>query len=255
MKLRGYLYDRLDPKHQIKLKKFFQHVILYPLIIILFIAFINLSLFLMLLLSYCAFVGYLEEKEQNEKKSMEEENSVRKEEKRRISIAKRREKFRELQASKGLKEYKGRWITEAEFKKIKSVELGLENNFSDYTGHEFEYFIAKLFEKMGYITTVTKGSGDFGIDVIAENKNEKIAIQVKRFNIEKMVTPNIIRETLGAMNRFGATKCMVITTSGFTAAAEEATTNERIILWDKATLHKNVKKYFIDEELKILSKT
>ncbi|HLC68047.1 MAG TPA: restriction endonuclease, partial [archaeon] len=92
-------------------------------------------------------------------------------------------------------------------------------------------------------------------DVIAENKNEKIAIQVKRFNIEKMVTPNIIRETLGAMNRFGATKCMVITTSGFTAAAEEATTNERIILWDKATLHKNVKKYFIDEELKILSKT
>ena len=36
-------------------------------------------------------------------------------------------------------------------------------------GHDFDYFCADLLKKRGFIdVTVTKGSGDYGIDVLAE---------------------------------------------------------------------------------------
>lgn len=45
-------------------------------------------------------------------------------------------------------------------------------------GNEFEHFVADLFDKMGYTTTVTKSSGDQGIDVIAEKEDRKLGIHV-----------------------------------------------------------------------------
>ena len=34
-------------------------------------------------------------------------------------------------------------------------------------GYEFEAFLSDLFNRMGYNTEITKGSGDYGIDLIA----------------------------------------------------------------------------------------
>lgn len=36
-------------------------------------------------------------------------------------------------------------------------------------GHDFEYFCADLLEKQGFVEVeVTRGSGDFGVDILAE---------------------------------------------------------------------------------------
>ena len=41
--------------------------------------------------------------------------------------------------------------------------------FEDMDGHEFEYFCADLLEQRGFVEVeVTRGSGDYGIDILAE---------------------------------------------------------------------------------------
>lgn len=49
------------------------------------------------------------------------------------------------------------------------------------TPEQLEQYIADLFDTMGYEIQLTPKSYDYGVDVIATNKNEKIAIQVKMY--------------------------------------------------------------------------
>ena len=49
------------------------------------------------------------------------------------------------------------------------------------TPEQFEQHISTLFNKMGFTTNMTPKSYDYGVDIIAVNKYEKIAIQVKMY--------------------------------------------------------------------------
>jgi restriction endonuclease Mrr len=49
------------------------------------------------------------------------------------------------------------------------------------TPEQLEQYIADLFDTKGYETKITPKSYDFGVDVIATNSDEKIAIQVKMY--------------------------------------------------------------------------
>lgn len=49
------------------------------------------------------------------------------------------------------------------------------------TPEQLEQHVADLFDSIGYEAKLTPGSYDFGVDVIATNKDEKIAIQVKMY--------------------------------------------------------------------------
>ncbi len=50
-------------------------------------------------------------------------------------------------------------------------------------GHDFEYFCADLLEQNGFIDVeVTKGSGDYGVDVLAEKDGVTYAVQCKRYD-------------------------------------------------------------------------
>ena len=47
-------------------------------------------------------------------------------------------------------------------------------------GHDFEYYCADLLKKRGFVdVTVTKGSGDYGVDVLAEKDGVTYGIQCK----------------------------------------------------------------------------
>lgn len=47
-------------------------------------------------------------------------------------------------------------------------------------GHDFEYFCADLLKKRGFLDVeVTKGSGDYGIDITAEKDGITYGIQCK----------------------------------------------------------------------------
>ena len=83
-------------------------------------------------------------------------------------------------------------------------------------GHEFEYFCADLLQRRGFQEVeVTKGSGDYGIDILAEKDGVTYAIQCKCY--DRMV---------------GA----VLTNQYFTQPAVEAAKKLKILLWDRGYL-------------------
>lgn len=49
-------------------------------------------------------------------------------------------------------------------------------------GHDFEYYCAELLRQQGFLEVeVTRGSGDYGIDILAEKDGVTYAIQCKRY--------------------------------------------------------------------------
>lgn len=52
--------------------------------------------------------------------------------------------------------------------------------------NDFEVFISKLVEAQGYKVKLFTLGEDIGIDIIAENEKESIAIQVKKYNNRKI---------------------------------------------------------------------
>ncbi|WP_079990709.1 restriction endonuclease [Haloarcula sp. CBA1127] len=97
-----------------------------------------------------------------------------------------------------------------------------QSDFFTFSPIEFEYLTAALFDDMGYEVAVTDEQGDKGIDVIARNHIEVLAIQVKQYSEGNNIGRPTIQQTIGAMAQVGADKAMVVTSSGFTNSARQA---------------------------------
>lgn len=105
-------------------------------------------------------------------------------------------------------------------------------------GHEFENFVSLLFSKMGYITEVTKGSGDQGVDVIVEKNGKKIGIQTKCYT--SSVSNTAIQQVVAGIKHYKIEKGMVITNRFFTPSAQELAQSNNVILWDRNMLKKKI---------------
>lgn len=99
-------------------------------------------------------------------------------------------------------------------------------------GHEFEMFMAEVLKKNGYKNVHrTKGSGDYGADIVAELDGVKYAFQCKRF--ESKVGPKPIGEVLRGMNHYNCQKGVVITNNYYTKQAQNESIINNIELWDR----------------------
>lgn len=102
-------------------------------------------------------------------------------------------------------------------------------------GHEFEYFCAELLEKNGFSEVeVTKGSGDFGIDVLAEKDGVTYGIQCKRY--QGPVGVEAILETYGGTAYYSRMVGAVMTNQYFTEPAVKAAKKLNVLLWDRGYL-------------------
>jgi restriction system protein len=82
---------------------------------------------------------------------------------------------------------------------------------------EFEHLITELMRRMGLRAESTGRSGDGGVDCVAFDDRPvvggKVIVQVKRY--AKTVNPSVVRDLFGTVIASGATKGVLITTSGF----------------------------------------
>lgn len=102
-------------------------------------------------------------------------------------------------------------------------------------GHEFEYFCADLLRKKGFEEVeVTKGSGDYGIDVLAEKDGVTYAIQCKRY--QDPVGVKAIQEAFSGREYYDRMVGAVMTNQYFTSPAVEAAKKLKILLWDRGYL-------------------
>jgi len=96
-------------------------------------------------------------------------------------------------------------------------------NLMDLTPSEFESLISNLFQKMGLETRVTQASRDGGVDCVAYDPRPifggKVVIQAKRY--KHTVGVSAVRDLFGTMQNEGASKGILVTTSGYGKAAFE----------------------------------
>ncbi len=90
-------------------------------------------------------------------------------------------------------------------------------NLMELTPTEFEALISNLFEKMGLDTRQTQASRDGGVDCVAWDPRPifggKVIIQAKRY--KNTVGVSAVRDLFGTMQNEGASKGILVTTSGY----------------------------------------
>lgn len=121
------------------------------------------------------------------------------------------------------------------------IEDGLNTNFRNWDPRKFEEMIADTYQRMGYETRLTTKGPDQGIDVIAQNRHEKIVIQAKCW--QNKVSNTDVLKTVGAREMAKADKAIVITNSEFTRSAydvQQSTSGLELI--DKEQLRDIIKK-------------
>lgn len=102
-------------------------------------------------------------------------------------------------------------------------------------GHEFEYFCAELLKDNGFVEVeVTKGSGDYGIDILAEKEGVTYAIQCKCY--ADMVGVKAVQEAYAGRDYYDRMVGAVMTNQYFTAPAVDAARKLKILLWDRGYL-------------------
>ena len=102
-------------------------------------------------------------------------------------------------------------------------------------GHEFEYYCAELLKKCGFQEVqVTRGSGDYGIDILAEKDGVTYAIQCKCYN--GPVGVKAVQEAYAGRDYYDRMVGAVLTNQYFTQPALDAAGKLKILLWDRGYL-------------------
>ena len=102
-------------------------------------------------------------------------------------------------------------------------------------GHDFEYYCADLLKKRGFLEVeVTKGSGDYGIDILAEKDGVTYAIQCKCYAAP--VGVKAVQEAYAGRDYYDRMVGVVLTNQYFTTPAVEAAKKLKILLWDRGYL-------------------
>jgi restriction system protein len=101
-------------------------------------------------------------------------------------------------------------------------------------GLDFEHYLVPLFEKLGYRAEVTKGSGDFGADLILHKGRKKYVVQAKRYS--SSIGVSAVQQVVGAIRYYGAHGAMVVTNNYFTPAAEDLAKHNKVRLIDRDEL-------------------
>jgi restriction system protein len=111
-------------------------------------------------------------------------------------------------------------------------------NLMELSPQEFENLITNLFGKMGLETRQTQASRDGGVDCVAWDNRPilggKVIIQAKRY--KNTVGVSAVRDLFGTLQNEGASKGILVTTSGYGAASFEFASGKPLELLSGANL-------------------
>ena len=117
-----------------------------------------------------------------------------------------------------------------------------DRQLDEMEGLDFEYYCADLLRARGFIEVeVTRSSGDYGVDILAEREGVTYAIQCKRYNAP--VGVKAVQEAYAGRDYYDRMVGCVLTNQYFTQPAVEAARKLKILLWDRDYLEE-----MIDEE-------
>lgn len=99
--------------------------------------------------------------------------------------------------------------------------LWTHDHLQAYSWEEFEELVGSLYRTLGYETAVTQQTADLGIDVWAEDDDERVAVQAKRYKRGNTVGRETLQKLASTLAKGDADRVVVVTTSTFARTAEE----------------------------------
>jgi restriction system protein len=119
------------------------------------------------------------------------------------------------------------------------------SNLMELKPGEFESLITNLFNKMGLETKMTQPSRDGGVDCVAYDNRPifggKVIIQAKRYR--NTIPVSAVRDLFGSVHNEGATKGILVTTSGFGKASFDFANDKPLELLSGSNLLYLLKEY------------
>lgn len=97
-------------------------------------------------------------------------------------------------------------------------------------GIDFEHWCAGKLEGQGWSVTVSKASGDQGVDVVASKQSICVAVQCKRYNTP--IGNKAVQEAFSGAKHYGADLAVVVGTGGFTKSAHDLAASTNVLLLD-----------------------
>lgn len=112
------------------------------------------------------------------------------------------------------------------------------------SGEEFELYLAKLMQSQGYKAQRIGGSGDLGVDLIAEKDGCKWAVQAKKRQ-SAWIDRTAVSDAVAAKAYYSCDRAMVITNSFFKSGAEQLAKANECVLIDRTELSKWIRAWQI----------
>lgn len=116
---------------------------------------------------------------------------------------------------------------------------GNNQNYDNMEGHQFEYFCADTLKKNGFENVeVTQGSGDHGIDILAEKDGITYAIQCKCYSSN--IGNAAVQQAYTGKGFYHKDIAVVLTNRYFTTQAKEEAQALGVKLWDRDKLNEMI---------------
>lgn len=106
-----------------------------------------------------------------------------------------------------------------QLKKTQGRTYRTEDDWRQMTDREFEIEIGKVYYRNGYETTVTKQSGDGGVDVVAKKDGEMVYIQCKHYGKKTHLGAPELQGFWGCCSGNGVKRGIMVCTSTLTKDA------------------------------------
>ena len=117
-------------------------------------------------------------------------------------------------------------------------DLDQRPNLMELSPFDFENLVTNLFERMGLETKQTMASRDGGVDCVAFDPRPimggKVVIQAKRY--KNTVGVSAVRDLFGTLQNEGASKGILVTTSGYGPSSYEFANGKPLELLDGSNL-------------------
>ena len=118
--------------------------------------------------------------------------------------------------------------------------MTLEKDFDNMEGHDFEYYCAGILRNNGFSAVeVTQGSGDHGIDILAEKDGITYAIQCKCYSSN--IGNAAVQQAHSGKSIYKRDIAVVLTNQYFTSQAKEDASELGVKLWDRDKLNEMIK--------------
>jgi predicted Mrr-cat superfamily restriction endonuclease len=124
-----------------------------------------------------------------------------------------------------------------EYLKAEGILEFYRNKIKNMSHRDFEFFVADIFEKLGFSVKITQATRDGGQDIIATKSDPipyTLIVECKHWREEHKVDVSVVRSVYGVQVATQANQSVVVTSSKFTKDARKFAEEQKnlIELWD-----------------------